>query len=366
VALYRTIVADPPWPYGTSKTGRWVIPKNPGEEQQRRVDQMGYSTMSLDELKNMSIASLCDSQSHLYLWTTNAFMVEAHELAKRWGFHQKTILTWGKVKDTGEPSMKTGYYFRGATEHCLFCVRGSLRLMTTIGQPTLWLSRRLPHSVKPEWLRYRVDIAKRECRMNAIATTRYPHKPAVSGFFACGSLSNQSGGRYMEATTMGQRKGYKQTPEHVAKRIRTGKDHHSWKGDDICERSGRTRAGRIFDVIGPCEKCGKLKAERHHKDGNTANNSPANIEILCRRCHMIADGRLDALSNRYPAEAIAAAAVARKAKTHCKRGHPLSGNNLYEHNGKRICKACNKLAVDRYQSKKKEQRLNGNSTTEDN
>lgn len=27
-------------------------------------------------------------------------------------------------------------------------------------------------------------------------------------------------------------------------------------------------------------------------------------------------------------------------KTHCKRGHPLSGDNLYERNGRRHCRAC--------------------------
>ena len=46
--------------------------------------------------------------------------------------------------------MKTGYWFRGATEHCLFAVRGILRLVETVAEPTLWLWPRLPHSVKPD------------------------------------------------------------------------------------------------------------------------------------------------------------------------------------------------------------------------
>lgn len=34
---------------------------------------------------------------------------------------------------------------------------------------------------------------------------------------------------------------------------------------------------------------------------------------------------------------------AKKARqTHCKRGHPLSGNNLYVWRGSRICKECRK------------------------
>lgn len=37
--------------------------------------------------------------------------------------------------------------------------------------------------------------------------------------------------------------------------------------------------------------------------------------------------------------------------THCKRGHPLSGDNLYRVGAGRKCKACNRLAAQRYRSK---------------
>lgn len=87
------------------------------------------------------------------------------------------------------------------------------------------------------------------------------------------------------------RSGFKQTPEHVAKRTRSGEEHYAWQGDAVSEKGGRKRALRAFPAIGPCA-CGEPKAERHHKDGNTANNDPSNIDILCRRCHMEADGRM--------------------------------------------------------------------------
>lgn len=145
---YRTIVADPPWPYETSKTGSFAIPKPAEDIGQRRVDNLGYETMSMDDLK--ALKPTAERDAHLYLWTTNSFIVEAHDLARAWGFKPKTMLTWGKVQQDGSPSMKTGYYFRGATEHCLFAVRGSLRLQTSEGLPTLYLWPRLPHSVKPD------------------------------------------------------------------------------------------------------------------------------------------------------------------------------------------------------------------------
>lgn len=147
---YRTIVADPPWPYRSDTTGSFVIPKPLEDVGQRGVEQMGYHSMPIDALLALRPAVAADA--HLYLWTTNAFMVEAHEIARAWGFAPKTICTWVKTHqdDARRVSMKTGYYFRGATEHFLFCVRGSLRLRTTEGLPTAYLWPRLAHSVKPD------------------------------------------------------------------------------------------------------------------------------------------------------------------------------------------------------------------------
>lgn len=98
----------------------------------------------------MRLGEVADEKAHLYLWTTNSFMVEAHTLARDWGFVPKTILTWCKVKADGTPSMKTGFYYRGATEHCLFCVRGSLRLNGPASPTCFFTTKRTPHSVKPD------------------------------------------------------------------------------------------------------------------------------------------------------------------------------------------------------------------------
>lgn len=61
---------------------------------------------------------------------------------------------------------------------------------------------------------------------------------------------------------------------------------------------GRRRAGRR-KILGMCERCGtKPATDRHHKDHNPLNNTLDNIEGLCRRCHMVEDGRLNQLVNR--------------------------------------------------------------------
>jgi N6-adenosine-specific RNA methylase IME4 len=150
---WTTIVADPPWPYrnarsfGNSKAHRphsYQSPMNgPGAA-------LRYPLMPLAAIKALTIPAA--DNAHLYLWTTNAFIAEAHDVARAWGFAPKTILTWVKVQheDPTQVSRKMGYYFRGATEHIVFAVRGRLRLRE-LNLPTAYLWPRVArHSQKPE------------------------------------------------------------------------------------------------------------------------------------------------------------------------------------------------------------------------
>ncbi len=151
---YHTIVADPPWPYRDANNDHGAISKGYklDGELQRGVRELGYSTMSIDELRTLPLPQIA-KDAHLYLWTTNAFMVDAHSIAEAWGFVPKTILTWVKVHQTDpcRVSMKTGHWFRGATEHIVFAVRGRLPLLVDEGLPTAYLWPRIGrHSVKPD------------------------------------------------------------------------------------------------------------------------------------------------------------------------------------------------------------------------
>ncbi len=151
---YQCIVADPPWDYKTpgqiGKTLDHRPNRDKGESKHGAGSVARYGAMTMQELMALPIADLAAENAHLYLWTTNAFMEQAYPLARAWGFEPKTILTWTKTrKSDGQPSMKMGYYYRGATEHVLFCVRGSLRLQG-LAAPTAIFAERLKHSQKPE------------------------------------------------------------------------------------------------------------------------------------------------------------------------------------------------------------------------
>lgn len=154
---FSTVVADPPWPYATPGKGPLAAGTRSNKEAWHgsltgNDVRARYKVMSIGEIQALPVDKVLRANAHLYLWTTNAFLVEAHEVARQWGFRPVTLITWTKMKAGGssEPSMKTGYYFRGATEHVIFGVRGSLKLRSPRAVSTAFLHPRTPHSVKPE------------------------------------------------------------------------------------------------------------------------------------------------------------------------------------------------------------------------
>ncbi len=107
-ARFACIVLDPPWDWGDESD----------------VDQMGrarptYITMTLEELLELPVGELADTDAHIYLWITNRSLPKGFELLKQWGFRYITAITWVK------PHYGMGNYFRGQTEHMLFGVKGS-------------------------------------------------------------------------------------------------------------------------------------------------------------------------------------------------------------------------------------------------
>lgn len=111
-----------------------------------------------------------------------------------------------------------------------------------------------------------------------------------------------------------------------------------WKESGLSPNGGRCRARVVVPDAAACCRCGASPGERHHRDGDTSNNNPDNLVVLCRRCHMSSDGRLSKLValNVGPR----GSSVRR---SHCKNGHPLSGDNVrVQARGSRVCRICEK------------------------
>jgi N6-adenosine-specific RNA methylase IME4 len=155
-SAFRCVVADPPWKYRdkvNSETMNHVHRFGYGADKirGRRGADGYYPTMTMDEILAMPVGAMAEKDAHLYLWTTNAFMVEGHQVCKAWGFTPRTILTWAKGRVVDERlslQIGMGSYLRNVTEHVIFAVRGSLRCNVK-NVPTLLLAPRTRHSEKP-------------------------------------------------------------------------------------------------------------------------------------------------------------------------------------------------------------------------
>ena len=135
---YSIIYADPPWQY--KRNG------NHSYESQ-------YNVMSLENIKNLPVNKISEDNSHLYMWVTNPFISEGLEVCKSWGFEYKTLITWVKTYKDGSPIMGMGYYFRGATEHIIFGVKGK-KLCNNRNTNNLFFGLQIKHSRKPDFVNY--------------------------------------------------------------------------------------------------------------------------------------------------------------------------------------------------------------------
>ena len=93
---YGSVLADPPWAFqdkGSRAAPDW---------RQRRSG--GYRTMPVDAIAALPVGEVAASSAHLYLWTTDAHLVDgsALEVVRAWGFIPKQTLSWLKVSPPPE------------------------------------------------------------------------------------------------------------------------------------------------------------------------------------------------------------------------------------------------------------------------
>ncbi len=151
IGAYSVLVVDPPWSYG-SATGR------------TRTAEFHYDTLGNDgkEINRKSgagiesiiaatpVIQMAAPDAHLYLWTTNPKLPFAFDVMRAWGFTYKTTLTWCKTTRAGDVhGGGMGWFFRGATEHVLFGVRGHKPIPSALRRPNVVMAQTGEHSEKP-------------------------------------------------------------------------------------------------------------------------------------------------------------------------------------------------------------------------
>lgn len=151
MTVYRTIVADPPWPYPQgfprNKGGRVAN----GTQQRAECAPLPYASMTLDDIRRLPIAERAERDAWLWLWTTNRYLPAAFGVVESWGFDYAQTVVWHKCD--GHPRFPATVAPNRA-EFLLVCRRGA----PSRKQP-LWPSNvisvpfnpaTLAHSQKPE------------------------------------------------------------------------------------------------------------------------------------------------------------------------------------------------------------------------
>lgn len=140
---YKVILADPPWAYGNNGC--------------RGAAANEYSTMTVEDICALPIASLAADDSVLLEWCTWPQLQEGLQVMKAWGFDYVTGFPWVKAKNishdlwgelTFDVPYGVGFWARGCTEFVLIGKRGkpSPPKAGFIGL----LSPNLSHSRKPD------------------------------------------------------------------------------------------------------------------------------------------------------------------------------------------------------------------------
>jgi N6-adenosine-specific RNA methylase IME4 len=84
-----------------------------------------YSTMTLDEIKELPVSDLAADNCVLFLWATYPQRPNALEVIKAWSFEYFGLgFEWIKKTATGKDFFGMGYWTRANPECCLLAIKG--------------------------------------------------------------------------------------------------------------------------------------------------------------------------------------------------------------------------------------------------
>lgn len=138
IKKYDVIVVDPPW----------MVKKLTHRTRPNQVN-MDYSTLSIEDIKELPINNISTSNSWLFLWTTQKFLFSALSILEKWEFKHLLTMAWKKTYGISEGMPLFGFRW-----NCEFILVGYKT------KPKLWASKKLipacfeapniKHSKKPD------------------------------------------------------------------------------------------------------------------------------------------------------------------------------------------------------------------------
>ncbi len=121
--LYRTIVADPAWPFAWSggatnrRNGRGELHNN-GAASNRALP---YRTMTIEAIADLNVSQFAAEQAALFLWIPDRLLLAgvAPAIVAAWGFEAPRLLVWHKT------GIGLGTFPRPAHEQVVVARRGA-------------------------------------------------------------------------------------------------------------------------------------------------------------------------------------------------------------------------------------------------
>jgi N6-adenosine-specific RNA methylase IME4 len=151
MSIFQTVLADPPWRYQKANN------------MDTGTAEAHYPTMTTERVAELPVSAITAKNAHLYMWVTNPTMLgqrpkimgdlNPEGICRAWGFEPMSMLTWVKTTKSGDLLRGgSGWYFRGATEHVIFAVKGNLPIPSADRVPNVFFAERRAHSEKPDVL----------------------------------------------------------------------------------------------------------------------------------------------------------------------------------------------------------------------
>lgn len=124
---YQIIYADPPWNFGNR-----MYSSNHNDH--HRSITRAYSVMKTPDICALPIGNITDDNAVCFMWVADAFIPDAIEVMKSWGFKYKTVaFIWQKKEKSG---IQTCYMGQWTMKNC------ELVLLGTKGRMTQYLKSR--------------------------------------------------------------------------------------------------------------------------------------------------------------------------------------------------------------------------------
>ena len=150
---YQIIYADPPWAFSSKELQKY---------KGKRFTSINkhYQTQSKNWIKDLRVNDIAETDSALFLWSTDAHLGQAIDTIEHWGFKYITVaFVWEKLTSTGKTVANIGAWTMKNYELCLFGTKGTMlkyKKVNNIYQKVA--AERTTHSKKPEQVRKNIEL----------------------------------------------------------------------------------------------------------------------------------------------------------------------------------------------------------------